>query len=110
MLVQSIILFFIILICYQWYFLQPTIEGLCPDDSIRDHDAIIEIQSELNNKYKQLITNSEGKPVNIVSRLDDLERQVSVITTSMVSKSKEQVKDITNAAPDPQVEPLPQGN
>ena len=110
MLVQSIILFFIILIFYQLYFLQPTIEGLCPDDSMRDHDAILAIQSELNNKYKQLITNSEGKPVNIVSRLDDLERQVSVITTSMVSTGKAQVTEITNAAPDPQVEPLPAGN
>jgi hypothetical protein len=110
MLVQSIILFFIILICYQWYFLQPTIEGLCPDESIKDHDAIIEIQSELNNKYKQLITDSEGKPVNIISRLNALEADVSVITTSMVSTGKSQVTEVTTAAPDPQVEPLPEGN
>jgi len=107
MLVQSIILFFIILICYQLYFLQPTIEGLCPDDSMKDHDAIIAIQSELNNKYKQLITDSEGKPVNILSRLVNLETDVAVIRNQIVQSSKAQVEAVP---PAPQVEPLPEGN
>jgi hypothetical protein len=107
MLVQSIILFFIILICYQLYFLQPTIEGLCPDDSMKDHDAIIEIQSELNNKYKQLINDSEGKPVNILSRLVNLETDVAVIRNQIVQSSKAQVEAVP---PAPEVEPLPAGN
>jgi len=110
MLVQLFILFFIILICYQLFFLQSTIEGLSPDESLKDHDTIIQIQSELNNKYKQLITDSEGKPVNIVSRLDNLEKQVSVIRSNMVSTNKSQVTNITNAAPVPKVDPLPEGN
>ena len=107
MLVQLIILFFIILICYQWYFLQPTIEGLCPDDSMKDHDAILAIQSELNNKYKQLITDSEGKPVNILSRLVNVETDLAVIRNQIVQSSKAQVEAVP---PAPQVEPLPAGN
>lgn len=107
MLVKSIILFFIILICYQWYFLQPTIEGLCPDDSMNDHDAILAIQSELNNKYKQLITDSEGKPVNLLSRVVALETDVALIRNQIVESSKAQVEAVP---PTPQVEPLPAGN
>ena len=107
MLVQSIILFFIILIFYQLYFLQPTIEGLCPDDSMKDHDAILAIQSELNNKYKQLITDSEGKPVNILSRLVNVETDLAVIRNQIVQSSKAQVEAVP---PAPQVEPLPAGN
>ena len=50
-----IILFFIILISYQICSSQSIIEGLCPDDSMRDHDEIIKIQAELNNKYRLTI-------------------------------------------------------
>jgi hypothetical protein len=113
MLVKSLVLFFIIsffiiLIGYQIYSSQSTIiEGLCPDQSIKDHDEIIRIQAELNNKYKPLITDSAGQPVNLLSRVAKLESDVQIITDQMVNSSKAQVAAIP---PDPQVEPLPEGN
>jgi hypothetical protein len=80
---------------------------LCPDQSLKDHDEIIKIQAELNNKYRPLITDSEGKPVNLLSRVTKLESDVQIITDQMVQSSKAQVA----AAPQPpQVEPLPQDN
>jgi hypothetical protein len=102
-----IILFFIILISYQIYSSQTIIEGLCPDQSIKDHDEIIKIQAELNNKYKPLITDSEGKPVNLLSRVAKLESNVQIITDQMVQSSKAQVEAVP---PAPQVEPLAQDN
>ena len=102
-----IILFFIILISYQIYSSQTIIEGLCPDDSMKDHDEIIKIQAELNNKFRPLITDSEGKPVNLLSRVAKLESNVQIITDQMVQSSKAQVEAVP---PAPQVEPLPQGN
>ena len=102
-----IILFFTILISYQIYSSRTIIEGLCPDDSMRDHDEIIKIQAELNNKYKPLITDSEGKPVNLLSRVTKLESDVQIITDQMVQSSKAQVAAVP---PAPQVEPLPAGN
>lgn len=107
MLVKLILLFFIFLICYQLYLSHKIIEGLCPDDSLKDHDAIIEIQAELNNKYRPLIENSEGKPVNILSRLVNLESNVEVLTNEIMKTSKEQVDAVP---PPPKVEPLPAGN
>ena len=103
-----IILFFIILIGYQIYSSQTTIiEGLCPDESLRDHDEIIKIQAELNNKFRPLITDSEGKPVNLLSRVAKLESSVQIITDQMVQSSKAQVAAVPQP---PQVEPLPAGN
>jgi hypothetical protein len=102
-----IILFFIILISYQIYSSQTIIEGLCPDESLRDHDEIIRIQAELNNKYKPLITDSEGKPVNLLSRVAKLESNVQIITDQMVQSSKAQVEAVPQP---PQVEPLPEDN
>jgi hypothetical protein len=87
--------------------LQPTIEGLCPDESLKDHDAIIAIQAELNNKYRPLITDSEGKPVNLLSRVTALETDVAVIRNQIVQSSKAQVEAVP---PAPKVEPLPEGN
>ncbi len=107
MLVKLLLLFFIILISYQIYASQTIVEGLCPDESLRDHDAIIGIQAELNNKYKPLITDSEGKPVNLLSRVASLEANVKVITDQMVQTSKSQIAEIP---PTPKVEPLPAGN
>ena len=103
-----IILFFIILISYQIYSSPSTIiEGLCPDESLRDHDEIIKIQAELKNKYKPLITDSAGQPVNLLSRVAKLESNVQIITDQMVQSSKAQVAAVP---PAPQVEPLPAGN
>ena len=102
-----IILFFIILIGCQIYSSKSIIEGLCPDDSVKDHDEIIKIQAELNNKYRPLITDSEGKPVNLLSRVAKLESSVQIITDQMVQSSKAQVAAVP---PNPQVEPLPEGN
>jgi hypothetical protein len=102
-----IILFFIILISYQLYSSQSIIEGLCPDQSLKDHDEIIKIQAELNNKYRPLITDSEGKPVNLLSRVTKLESDVQIITDQMVQSSKAQVAAVPQP---PQVEPLPQDN
>lgn len=107
MLVKLFILFFIILICYQLFFLQPIVEGLCPDESLKDHDAIIKIQSELNDVYRPLIKNSEGKPVNLISRVTALETDVALIRNQIVQSSKQQVEAVP---PTPQVEPLPEGN
>jgi hypothetical protein len=104
MLVKLLLLFFIILISYQIYASQTIVEGLCPDQSLKDHDAIIAIQAELNNKYKPLITDSEGKPVNLLSRVASLEGNVKVITDQMVQSSKAQVAAVP---PVPNVEPLP---
>jgi hypothetical protein len=102
-----IILFFIILISYQIYSSQSIIEGMCPDQSLKDHDEIIKIQAELNNKYRPLITDSEGKPVNLLSRVTKLESDVQIITDQMVQSSKAQVAAVPQP---PQVEPLPQDN
>jgi hypothetical protein len=102
-----IILFFIILISYQIYSSHTIIEGLCPDQSLKDHDEIIKIQAELNNKYRPLITDSEGKPVNLLSRVTKLESDVQIITDQMVQSSKAQVAAVPQP---PQVEPLPQDN
>ena len=102
-----IILFFIILISYQIYSSRTIIEGLCPDDSMRDHDEIIKIQAELNNKYRPLITDSAGQPVNLLSRVAKLESNVQIITDQMVQSSKAQVAAVPQP---PQVEPLPAGN
>ena len=102
-----IILFFIILISYQIYSSQTIIEGLCPDESLRDHDEIIKIQAELNNKFRPLITDSAGQPVNLLSRVTKLESDVQIITDQMVQSSKAQVAAVP---PNPQVEPLPEGN
>jgi hypothetical protein len=102
-----IILFFIILISYQIYSSQTIVEGLCPDQSLKDHDEIIKIQAELNNKYRPLITDSEGKPVNLLSRVTKLESDVQIITDQMVQSSKAQVAAVPQP---PQVEPLPQDN
>jgi hypothetical protein len=102
-----IILFFIILISYQLYSSQSIIEGLCPDQSLKDHDEIIKIQAELNNKYRPLITDSEGKPVNLLSRVTKLESDVQIITDQMVQSSKAQVAAVPEPPP---VEPLPAGN
>jgi len=102
-----IILFFIILISYQIYSSQTIIEGLCPDESLRDHDEIIKIQAELNNKFRPLITDSEGKPVNLLTRVAKLESSVQIITDQMLNTSKAQVAAVP---PAPQVEPLPEGN
>jgi hypothetical protein len=112
MLIKSLLLFFIILfftilIGYQIYSSKSIIEGLCPDDSMKDHDEIIKIQAELNNKYRPLITDSEGKPVNLLSRVAKLESNVQIITDQMVQSSKAQVEAVP---PAPQVEPLPAGN
>jgi|AntAceMinimDraft_18_1070375.scaffolds.fasta_scaffold213941_1 hypothetical protein len=107
MLVKLILLFFIILICYQLYLSQTIIESLTSGESLKDHDAIIEIQAELNTKYRPLIENSMGKPVNILSRLVDLESNVEVLTNEIMKTSKEQVEAVP--AP-PKVEPLPAGN
>jgi len=107
LLLFSIILFFIILIGYQIYSSKTIIEGLCPDDSMRDHDEIIKIQAELNNKFRPLITDSEGKPVNLLSRVAKLESNVQIITDQMVQSSKAQAEAVP---PPPQVEPLPPGN
>jgi hypothetical protein len=88
MLVKSLVIFFIILILYQLYSAsQPIIEGLSPEDELKDHDAIIQIQSELNNKYKPLITDSAGQPVN-----------------QMMQSGKDEVSKVP---PTPAVEPLP---
>lgn len=102
-----IILFFIVLMSYQMYSSQTIIEGLCPDDSLKDHDEIIKIQAELNNKYKPLITDSAGQPVNLLSRVVKLESDVQIIIDQMVQSSKAQVEAVP---PAPQVEPLPAGN
>jgi hypothetical protein len=103
-----IILFFIILIGCQIYSSHSTIiEGLCPDESLKDHDEIIRIQSELNNKFRPLITDSAGQPVNLLSRVAKLESNVQIITDQMVQSSKAQVEAVP---PNPQVEPLPEGN
>jgi hypothetical protein len=102
-----VILFFIILISYQIYSSKTIIEGLCPDESLKDHDEIIKIQAELNNKFRPLITDSEGKPVNLLSRVASLEANVKIITDQMVNTSKAQVAAVP---PNPQVEPLPEGN
>ena len=102
-----IILFFIILISYQIYSSRTIIEGLCPDESLRDHDEIIKIQAELNNKFRPLITDSEGKPVNLLTRVAKLESSVQIITDQMLNTSKAQVAAVP---PAPQVEPLPEGN
>jgi hypothetical protein len=102
-----IILFFIVLISYQIYSSQTIIEGLCPDQSLKDHDEIIRIQAELNNKYRPLITDSAGQPVNLLSRVTKLESDVQIITDQMVQSSKAQVEAVP---PNPQVEPLPEGN
>jgi hypothetical protein len=102
-----IILFFIILISYQIYSSPTIIEGLCPDESLRDHDEIIKIQAELNNKFRPLITDSEGKPVNLLTRVAKLESSVQIITDQMLNTSKAQVAAVP---PAPQVEPLPEGN
>jgi len=103
-----IILFFIILIGCQIYSSQSTIiEGLCPDETLRDHDEIIRIQAELNNKFRPLITDSAGQPVNLLSRVAKLESNVQIITDQMVNTSKAQVAAVP---PAPQVEPLPEGN
>jgi hypothetical protein len=103
-----IILFFIILIGYQIYSSQSTIiEGLCPDESLKDHDEIIKIQAELNNKFRPLITDSEGKPVNLLTRVAKLESSVQIITDQMLNTSKAQVAAVP---PAPEVEPLPEGN
>ena len=102
-----IILFFIILISYQIYSSRTIIEGLCPDESLRDHDEIIKIQAELNNKFRPLITDSEGKPVNLLTRVAKLESSVQIITDQMLNTSKAQVAAVP---PAPEVEPLPEGN
>ena len=102
-----IILFFIILISYQIYSSRTIIEGLCPDESLRDHDEIIRIQAELNNKFRPLITDSAGQPVNLLSRVAKLESNVQVITDQMVQSSKAQVAAVPEPPP---VEPLPAGN
>ena len=107
MLVKLFILFFIILICYQLFFLQPIIEGLTQEESLKDHDEIIRIQSELNNVYRPLITNSEGKPVNLLSRVTALETEVAVIKNQMIKTSQSHVNAVP---PAPKVEPLPAGN
>jgi hypothetical protein len=74
---------------------------------LKDHDEIIKIQAELNNKFRPLITDSEGKPVNLLSRVASLEANVKIITDQMVNTSKAQVAAVP---PNPQVEPLPEGN
>ena len=102
-----IILFFIILISYQIYSSQTIIEGLSPDESLKDHDEIIKIQAELNNKYRPLITNSEGKPVNLLSRVTKLESDMQVIVDQQVQSSKAQVAAVPST---PQVDSLPAGN
>lgn len=108
MLVKSLVIFFIVLIFYQIYSAShPIIEGLCPDDEMKDHDAIIQIQSELNNKYKPLITDSAGQPVNLLSRVASLEANVKLISNHMVQSGEAQVKEVP---PAPAVEPLPAGN
>jgi hypothetical protein len=102
-----IILFFIILIGYQIYSSKSIIEGLCPDDSVKDHDEIIKIQAELNNKFRPLITDSAGQPVNLLSRVAKLESDVQIISDHMVNTTKAQVAAVP---PAPEVEPLPEGN
>jgi hypothetical protein len=105
MLVKSLVIFFIILILYQLYSAsQPIIEGLSPEDELKDHDAIIQIQSELNNKYKPLITDSAGQPVNLLSRVTSLEEKVKLISNQMMQSGKDEVSKVP---PTPAVEPLP---
>jgi hypothetical protein len=86
MLVNIILLFFTILLIYQFCYPSTIIEGLSDECDLNDHDAIIEIQAELNTKYKPLIVNDEGKPVNLLSRVAALESDVKNLGQSQVNQ------------------------
>ncbi len=68
-----------ILILYQLFSSRSIKEGLDESIVMQDHDEIIKIRAELDEKYKPLIQKSDGTPTDLLTRLSMLENDVSVL-------------------------------
>ena len=79
MIVLDLIACISILILYQLFASRSIKEGLDESIVMQDHDEIIKIRAELDEKYKPLIQKSDGTPTDLLTRLSMLENDVSVL-------------------------------
>jgi len=80
MLIYLLIVFFIVLLGVQITAGGRVVEGMDVDDMvIRDHDEIIMIKAQLEEKYKPLVVDSDGTPTNILTRIAKLEGDVQAL-------------------------------
>ena len=80
MLIYLLIVFFIVLLGVQITAGGRDVEGMDVDDMvIRDHDEIIMIKAQLEEKYKPLVVDSDGTPTNILTRIAKLEGDVQAL-------------------------------
>ena len=80
MLIYLLIVFFIVLLGVQITAGGRVVEGMDVDDmGIRDHDEIIMIKAQLEEKYKPLVVDSDGTPTNILTRIAKLEGDVQAL-------------------------------
>ena len=59
-----------------------------------NHDAIVNIRAELENKYKPLIVNIKGEPTNLLSRLAALEGDVQALSTNAMNQQQNKVESV----------------
>jgi len=92
MLIYLLIVFFSILIGYQ--FIVKNREGMqCSPNALKDHDDLIIMKQELK-EYKPLITKPNGEPTMLLSRITKLENEVSGLVSDR--KSQAAVQNFNN--------------
>ena len=95
MFVNIFILLFTLLILYQVFYPDTIIEGLSDEQQMKDHDAIISIQAQLNTKYKQLIEDEDGKPVHLLSKIAALESTQDSIQQDSMNEKTDGIANVT---------------
>ena len=91
MIVLVLIVCISILIMYTLLFPGPVQEGFNRSVAMKDHDELIKIRAELDEKYKPLIQKSDGSPTDLLSRLTMLESDVSALKKNAMQNQKAKI-------------------